>query len=488
MISTPPISISESSPPKPIGPPIENRPILPAPPEAAIIPGDLVIKYNEDLLLPEKSMGKRDSLLRKLAGELNDKFGSETIAIYPQMGWVRIQLSQSFKSEAVEKALTQDKSIEYWMPNYEVTLHGHTKPPPHDWLWNNHFPSASTPPYPGHSYLWGADKIGMHEGWKLSNTHGGTVLIAVLDTGIDLGHPDLMGNYVQGKAFCGPGNNIMDKDGHGTHIAGIIGAKGDNGKDPGHKFFVGVNKTARILPVKIDCGRGPNIADAVAGINYAVSQQAAVINGSWSFDGRNKNDRWVRLLNEAIAAGKDISLYVASAGNRHRDFNKCASPTSWPQMFSLDGLDNLMVVAATNPDDGLWISIPATGPDCNPSNNPGASNYGDSVVHLAAPGENIWGIKLMSQSGNSGDSLVDYVIISDGTSGSAAFVSGCAALVQDRQMSVNPGSPFPPNRLKSILMATGTKSGGLETKVVNGMRLNCHGALQAVQGMNPTPH
>jgi subtilisin family serine protease len=485
-IVSPPISISESGqdPLKPIGPP-RIRSIPSAPQEAMVIPGDYVIKYSKDLLPSEKMMEKRDSVLRKLAGELNGTFGSETIAIYPEMGWVRIQLLPSFKPDAVESALTQNKKIEYWMRNYAVTLHGPTKPPPHDWLWNNHFPNDSTPPYPGLSYLWGADIIGMHEGWKLSDTHVGRVLIAILDTGIDLEHPDLMGNYVPGKAFCSGGNNTKDKNGHGTHIAGIIGAKGDNGKDPGPRFFVGVNQTARILPLKIDCKKdldsGPNIADAVAGINYAVSQGASVINGSWGFYGLDKNDRWVRLLKEAILAGKDTSLYIASAGNEQQDFNKCVSPTIWPQMFSLEGLDNLMVVAATTPKDELWKTGVLEGPDCNPTTIPAASNYGDSVVHLAAPGENIWGLGLFSNSGNTGDPIRDFVYVASGTSVSAPFVSGCAALVQSRQLSLNPGSPFTPNQLRTILMTTGTPSGGLGTKVVNGMRLNCHAALQQLK-------
>jgi len=488
-ISNLPISISESGQNQltPIGPPGERLSAPPAPREAKVIPGDLVIKYKEVVLPSENEIEKRDSILRKLANGLNDEFGSETIAIYPEMGWIRIQIPPHVKPDPAEKTLTQNKKIEYWMRNYEVTLHSHTMPPPtSDWLWNTHFESGYPSPLPNYSHLWGLDKIGMQNSWKLSHTQGGVVFIATLDTGIDLEHPDLRGNYVTGKAFCGrKKNDVMDKDGHGTFVAGIIGAKGDNGANAGNQFFVGVNKTAKILPIKIDCGNGPNIADAIAGINFAVGQGAAVINGSWGFYGLDKNDRQVRLLKGAIEAGRNTTLYVASMGNEHRDFNTCLTPTMWPQMFSLDNLANLLVVAATDPSDNLWAPTPAAGPACAPSNRPEGSNYGDSVGHLAAPGSHIWSTRLISQSGSTGDPIKDFVMVADGTSGSAPFASGCAALVQYRQISINPGSPLSPSQLKSVLMTSGTTSGGLNGKVVNGKRLNCYEALQKIQSITP---
>jgi subtilisin family serine protease len=231
------------------------------------------------------------------------------------------------------------------------------------------------------------------------------------------------------------------------------------------------------MAIKIACPE-PNIVDAIAGITYAVSHGARVINGSWGLYGIAANDPYVVALKNAIQAGSSTTLYVASAGNEHRSFEACASPTMWPQMFHLD---NLIIVAATNPYDDLWVRTPKTGTNpCNPNNFPDASNYGPGFVHLAAPGENLWSVLPGSQIGNTGNPIIDFVSVASGTSGAAPLVAGCAALLQSRQLSINPAFPFSPSQLKSILMTSGTSISALNNKVASGKRLNCYQALQSV--------
>ena len=462
-----------------MGPP-ETRPNQLPPKAAQAIPGDIVIKFKDEYLPPLDDLERRDQELQKQASDLNQVLGSETIATYPEMGWVRIQLppQQQFGSAEQTILKTKQGKVDYVTQNYQITLHSHTQPPPTtDWLWTTHFLSTYASPYPNYSYLWGHDKIRMQQAWSLSNTTGGTVIIAVLDTGIDLDHPDLVGNYANGTSFCGA-KTPKDKDGHGTHVAGIIGAKGDNGSTPGQTFFVGVNKSAKIMPIRIDCGKGPNITDAIAGIHYAIGHGAAVINGSWGLYGLDRNNDRVKHLKNEIESGKQTTLYIASAGNEGRDFNSCSTPTMWPQMFALENLENLFVVAGTSPDDSLWGNTPANPPGCKPDTD--ASNYGDHVVHIAAPGEHIWGLKRVSVSGSSGDPLKDFVLAASGTSAAAPFVAGCAGLLQDRQKTTNPASPFSPVQLKSILMSSGAASSTLQNRVASGSRLDCYAALLRV--------
>lgn len=333
-----------------------------APQKPQVIPGEVIIKYKDQFLPPLHNLQQRDLALTEAGRTLSQLFNAETIAIYPEAGWVRIKVQPGVPTDMVIKTLSQDNNIEYARPNYAITLHTHKiTPPPADYLWPNHYGGSAS------SYLWGLDKIGMQQAWTLSHSQGdGGVIIAILDTGIDYAHPDLADNYLNGKYFCG--SSVMDSDDHGTYVAGIIGARGDNWVSPASlltdkKFFVGVNRIAKVMAVKIACP-DPNITDAIAAINYAVTNGAAVINGSWGLYGLPETDSSVVDLKNAIMAATNTALYVASAGNEDRNFDSCSSPTMWPQMFALD---NLIVVAATDPSDSLWVDTQKTGANpCQP--------------------------------------------------------------------------------------------------------------------------
>jgi subtilisin family serine protease len=468
-------------PRKPVGPPKERYEKQTMPQDPKAIPGEVIIMYKGDFLPSEKDSEQREEVLASLAKSLTKQFKAETIAIYPESGWVRLKLPPNVEIGSVADILKEDNRVEDVLPNYEIRLHSHTPPPPADWLWNTHFSDLYSEPFPQYPYLWGLAKIGMQQGWTLGDTAGGGVLIAVLDTGIDFEHPDLMDNYHGGKTFCGAKKSPMDTDGHGTYVAAIIGARGGNGTNPDVHFFVGVDRTARLLAIKIDCADGPTMPDAIEGVKYAVRHHAGIINGSWEGPKLAKTHVYVKRLEDAIKAGKDTTLYVASAGNDGIDLNNCPAARIWPQMFMLDNLENLIVVAATNPDDSLWSRKAPTGPDpCQPSNNPDASNYGDSIVNLAAPGMTIWSTEPRSQFDTTSDPIKNFVLVKSSTSGAAPFVTGCAALVQSRQQSRHPGSAYSPSELKSILTSSGTSVDALNSKVANAKRLDCFQALQHV--------
>lgn len=449
----------------------------PAPKIDKIIPNQVVVKYKENFLPPKNAIRQRDEKLRDLGVVLQRKFHAESISTHSDLGWVLVKLPPGLSFESVVNDLAKDEQIEYATPDYEITFHGHTTAPPADWLWTNHFDPVYLPPYPSYPYLWGLDKIGMEQAWKLSHSQGGGILIAILDGAINYLHPDLGGNYdntIGEMSYCTytASGNALD---HGTHVAGIIAAVGGNGSfwtDP--TFVVGVNRTAKFTPVRIACP-APSLANAILGINYAKSMGAAVINTSWglylSQSALNNLavSKLVSDLRTAISTA-NMTLLVASAGNEKRNLDASPEPKIYPQMF---GLNNVIVVAATDPNDALWVeNYPSVS----------GSNFGITTVDIAAPGKNIFSVLPQSQFGTTGSPIEKYVSIADGTSAAAPFVAGCAALLQSRQLAIHRYSPFTPQQLKSILRATGDPlSAAVAGQVGSGKRLNCHHALQQVE-------
>jgi serine protease len=185
--------------------------------------------------------------------------------------------------------------------------------------------------------------------------------VCVADSGTDITHPDLLGRLDSkvGYNAIDKNNNVSDGLKHGTHVAGIVAAIENNGKDVAG---VGTDRV-NILTCKFLNAQGYGFAsDAVACIDYCLENGADIITNSWS--GGEDNPA----LREAIqhSFDKDV-LFVVAAGNTASDLDtEKAYPASYAGEFS-----NMLVVASTNYQDKL-------------SN---FSNYGADSVHLGAPGE-----------------------------------------------------------------------------------------------------
>jgi len=127
---------------------------------------------------------------------------------------------------------------------------------------------------------WGLDKIGAQKAWSVARGDG--VVIAVVDSGVDLNHVDLKAKLVPGANFVEPGRPPQDDCGHGTHVAGIAAAATDNGVG-----VAGVAPGARIMPVRVlgsDGSGGCGGSDVSAGIRWAADHGARVINMSLGSD------------------------------------------------------------------------------------------------------------------------------------------------------------------------------------------------------------
>ncbi len=239
---------------------------------------------------------------------------------------------------------------------------------------------------------WGHTKIRTREGWDIGR--GSTsVKIAIVDSGVDFGHPDLRYRYAGGWDFVNGDATPDDGNGHGTHVAGIAAATGNNAVG-----VVGVGWYSKILGVKVLDSRGDGTEAGVSkGIRWAADKGAAVINLSLG------GPEYSRTLADAVsyAQGKG-ALVVAAAGNDGS--NVATYPASFPGVVG---------VAATNrADTDAWYS-----------------NYG-SYVDISAPGGS-------SDPNRPQDGIYStlpgnrYGFI-DGTSMASPFVAGAAAVIKGR--------------------------------------------------------
>lgn len=271
---------------------------------------------------------------------------------------------------------------------------------------------------PSFSSQWGLQNtnypdldISAVEGWNL-HTSAASVLVAVIDSGVRYTHEDLAANMwhnpgeIPGNGLDDDGNGVIDDvhgadfynqdadpnddEGHGTHVAGIIGATGNNGLG-----VTGVCWQVQIMALKFLDANGTGAAsDAVQAINYAVNQGAHLMNNSWG------GDSFSQALQDAIAnAGAHDIPFIAAAGNDARDTDVTKS---YPACYDLNNIISV----------GSFSSSGSLSP---------FSNFGFTSVDILAPGASIY------SPGNTSDTA--YTTLS-GTSQAAAFVSGSLALLK----------------------------------------------------------
>ena len=249
---------------------------------------------------------------------------------------------------------------------------------------------------------YGSDQAGslsairMPQAWDLTKTAGAQT-VAVLDTGIDAGHPDLTGRVLAGRNEVTPGATPNDDNGHGTMTAGIIGANTNNGVG-----VAGVAWNVKILPVKVldDQGSGYD-SDIINGINWAAANGAKVINMSLGGDDDDS------LLHDAVTAAVNKGVVVVvAAGNTGA--NAPHYPAAYPEVIAVGATDN----------NGALTSF---------------STQGD-WVDIAAPGWNI--LTTGPRSLTTADFLPYWS--GSGTSFSAPMVAGVAALVRNKYPTYTP--------------------------------------------------
>jgi len=298
-------------------------------------------------------------------------------------------------------------------------------------------------------------EIQLEQAWDIS-TGSEEIIIAIIDDAIDINHPDLRDNMMQGWDFVdgdsnpSPGSCIDPLtqntvfEGHGTAVAGVLGAVGDN-----LVGISGVNWRVKIMPLRIGCQFNANYeAQAVA---YAIEHGAHIINASYGGpDSIARNQKVTELLEQATSQ----VLFVTSAGNSHVDNDDVAV---YPGDIALD---NVMTVAASsNHQLTEW------------------SQYGVSSVDVAAPGVDLY----TTQFNN--NPVEKYGLVS-GSSFSTAVVSGVAALILDRYRVNNLALPKPAD-VKAILQASVTPLTNQNARLKTDGIVNARSALDIFQSPRP---
>ena len=240
---------------------------------------------------------------------------------------------------------------------------------------------------------WGFNRIGLNQ-VRAINAGSSQVVVAVVDTGIDLSHPDLTQQLVPGINTLPNASGPDDDHGHGTHVAGVIAARPYQGRG-----LVGIAPRCRLMPIKVLDREGKGATDdIVAGIVWAVNNGARVINLSLGGTGGS------RALREAVdyAIAKDV-LLVAAMGNQGENLQEY--PAGYPGVIAVGASDESDQKAGFS-NTGSWISV------CAPGENI-LSTLPTRPVHVVK---------------NEGKQM--YYDWMDGTSMAAPFVAGVAALLR----------------------------------------------------------
>lgn len=429
--------------------------------------------------------------------------------------WIRLSAEDFHIDEHLMRKLRKHKDVLYVQPNYEVRLLNNFKLTDPALrlkvmdLLNEGVTFKSTardnPPVPRApaSVLvgadpelpqqWGMKDIGAREVWS-SQRGSPEVIVAVIDSGVDYTHSDLVQNLWRNPGEAGSkANNGLDDDGngyvddvigwdfasndnkpfdltlepwqillgggnpgHGTHCAGNVAARGGNSIG-----ISGVAPNVRVMALRFMTEKGGGTtSDSVAAIRYAVDNGAKIISASWGNMGEEDSEEGGNLaLREAIAYAEDKGvLIVAAAGNGRKGggFDNDSDPErTYPASYPNA---NIIAVAAVD-EDGELGSF---------------SNFGARTVDIAAPGVKIFSTTV-------GDKYSDKVaelpgvpaIYWDGTSMATPHVAGALALL----WSEHPN--WTPSQVKAQLLRSAKRIPSLRGKVLSQGKLDLKALLQA---------
>lgn len=442
---------------------------------------------------------KRQDLLIKLAPGFTEFQMQGAKVEQLSESWVRVQTPHNVSIQSLEK----NPAVEFVQPNYKITLLEDysiqdslrkaalakmlsRNPPLRDLAKADNpmipdAPQTTTGADPLFAKQWGMLDIGVTDAWK--KTKGNEeVVVAVIDTGVDYTHEDLLPNLWRNSAeipnngIDDDGNGYVDDEigwdfvsndnkpydlamdpidilfkggnpGHGTHCAGNVAARGDNGKG-----VAGVAPNVKIMSLRFISEKGQGTtADAIKAVRYAVDNGAKIMSNSWGSEGEEAGSPENQALRDAVQYAQDNGvLFVGAAGNGHKGVgydNDTDARPAYPASY----------------DHDIIISVAAL--DVN--NNLGSfSNWGAKTVDIGAPG-----VKVFSTVVDQGytDVVIDkfgFKATWDGTSMATPHVAGAAALY----WSANPTKTW--QEVKAAIIGSAKGISAMNGKSVSGGKLD----------------
>lgn len=467
------------------------------------LPKDLLIKLENPEAVTEFAMMAQD--------------GGAKIETIGTGHWLRVILSNQQLQELTLEQLRANPNVLYVQPNYPVRLpedyrvknpalrkrlealaqrRGAKLVAPAD---NPEIPrngSGGSGDDPLYAKQWGMNDIGAKGGWSQGRGQG--VIVAVIDTGVDYTHEDIVDNLWRNPGETGmdtqgrdkakngvddDGNGFIDdtigwdfasndnkpydlsvdpieiitkggNPGHGTHCAGNVGARATNGKGIG-----GVAPETRIMPIRFLTEKGEGTtADAIKAIDYAVKMGAKVLSNSWGSEGEDPNEGAEnQALRDSVQRAQDAGvLFIAAAGNGHQGVGydndsdaKPGVPASYPH-------DNIISVAAINNMNQLGAF----------------SNWGMKSVDIAAPGVAVFSTMVANKYSDLVVDIFGIKVTWDGTSMATPHVAGAAALY----WAAHPNATW--REVKAAILNSAQPVAALNGKIVTGGKLNITNLLK----------
>lgn len=386
------------------------------------------------------------SFLMMNTSTLSQALGGEVRTVLPDENIVLVKKPMMILETYAVKSLNLNEIVERAEPNFIYRANKSPNDPKLKDLWG----MINTGQYDGSQNGIAGFDVNAEKAWDIQ-TGNKDLVVAVIDTGVDYNHPDLKENMwtneaertgkagvdddgngyvddIYGYDFASNRGDSNDDQGHGSHCAGTIGAKGDNGVG-----IAGVVWDVKIMGVKfLDANGSGTLENALKAIDYATKMGAKIMSNSWGGGGFSETLK--ASIERSNAAG---SLFVAAAGN---DYSNNDSRPMYPASYQIP---NVISVAAIN-NKGQLANF---------------SNYGKASVHVGAPGVNI------TSSTNGG-----YYSFS-GTSMATPHVSGVAALILSNEPDLTN------LELKQRLIATAKPIAGLKGKVSSSGMVDAYAAL-----------
>jgi len=315
------------------------------------VEGEIIIKYKDDISLKSADGKTKTDEIRK----------SKSLEKIKSVDDMNIELVEINDGSSVKKKMEELKEyneVEYAEPNYIY----HLAYTPNDTSYNVQWAIKNTgQTIEGIAGTEDAD-MDVSEMWDVETDHSEDIVVAVIDTGVALNHPDISSNLITGYDTLTDGADLpYDDNGHGTHISGVIAALVNN-----NLGISGISRenNVKVMPIRAGNSDGRfQTIDIIEAINYATAHNADILNLSFGGPSYSQSEY------DALAAFP--GLIVAAAGNENNDND--ILPT-YPASFNLP---NIISVAATDQNDGLADF----------------SNYGATSVDVGAPGVNIYSLE-----------------------------------------------------------------------------------------------